>query len=216
MSGLQCNANASSLSACVSLIGDSANQHSTAAPGAPAPYTVAMEPLKIYDYLLLSRQRVLKAVGALSPDEYHRRFKFGLKSIAATLTHIMISEWYYIERMLERPVPPYDRWPIKYEDPPEFAVIDKLWREQARNVRAAIEAERDWTRRITWLSFPDDTRGNKRFHISATAGDFFTQLVLHEVHHRAQIMTMLRELGRPLEQDLDYNALMFERVEADQ
>jgi len=179
------------------------------------PYTAAMEPLKIYDYLTKTRASVLDAVRPLSPQQYHRTFAIGLNTIGATLAHIMISEWYYIERLDGRPVPPYDQWPIKYENPPEFDVIERTWREQAKGVRASIAAQRDWNRRITWLGFPDDTRGGKRFHISATAGDFFTQLALHEVHHRAQIMAMLRELGGPPLQDLDYNALMFERVPAE-
>lgn len=80
----------------------------------------------------------------------------------------------------------------------------------------ALATERDWNRKITYLSFPDDH--GRRFHITATAGDFFTQLALHEVHHRAQLMAMLRELGDavPPLQDLDYNEMMFERQEASQ
>lgn len=177
-----------------------------------------MDPVKIYDYQTKSRERVFDAVRALSPQQYQHQFTFGLKTIGTTLTHIMISEWYYIQRLEGRPVPRYDQWPIKDENPPTFDVIEKTWREQAKNVRASIAAEQergDWNRKITWLSFPDDTRGGKRFHITATAGDFFTQLALHEVHHRSQIMAMIRTLpgvGKPLE-DLDYNALMFERRE---
>jgi uncharacterized damage-inducible protein DinB len=174
-----------------------------------------MDPLKIYDYLTKARERALDAVRALSPEQYQRSFTFGLKTIGSTLTHIMVSEGYYIQRIEGRAVPPYDQWPIKYENPPVFEVIERTWREQAKKTRAVVAAERDWARTITWLSFPDDSSGggNKRFHITCTAGDIFTQLALHEVHHRAQIMAMLRELGRPLE-DLDYNALMYQRVEA--
>ena len=172
-----------------------------------------MDPLKIYDYLIKSRHRVMDAVRPLSSQEYHQPFTIGLKSIGSTLTHLMISEWYYIERLEERPVPHYDQWPIKYENPPAFDVVEATWTAQAKNIRESIAAQRDWHRTIAWLSFPDDTRGNKRFHITCTAGDLITQLALHEVHHRAQIMMMLRELSKPLE-DLDYNALMFDRREA--
>lgn len=181
-----------------------------------ACYTVRMDPLKIYEYLTRTRERVLEAIRPLSPARYHHTFHFGLKTIGSTLSHIMISEWYYIERLEGRPVAPYDEWPIKYENPPTFDVIEQTWRAQAARVRAALAAERDWNRRITYLSFPDDH--GKRYRITATAGDFFTQLALHEVHHRAQIMAMLREFGdaaSPL-QDLDYNSTMFERQEASQ
>jgi uncharacterized damage-inducible protein DinB len=176
-----------------------------------------MDPLRIYDYLIKSRERVFDAVRPLTPEQYHRPFTFGLKTIASTLTHIMISEWYYIERLEGRTVPPYDQWPIKYEPPATpatFDIIERTWREQADRIRGVVATERDWNRTITYLGFPDDTRGNKRFHITATAGDYFTQLALHEVHHRAQVMAMLRDLGRPVLEDLDYNALMFERREA--
>ena len=179
-----------------------------------------MDPLKIYEYLVMTRTRVFDAVRALSPQQYERQFEIGLKTIGSTLAHLMISEWYYIERLQGRAVPPYDHWPIKYENPPAFDVIETTWREQAKNTRASIAAESergDWNRKITWLSFADDARGGKRYHVTATAGDFITQLALHEVHHRAQIMAMLRTVpgvgSHPLE-DLDYNALMFERREA--
>jgi uncharacterized damage-inducible protein DinB len=173
-----------------------------------------MDPLKIYDYLTKARQRVLDAVRPLTPEQYQHQFTFGLKTIGSTLTHIMISEWYYVERIEERTVPSYDQWPIKYESPPGFEIIESTWRKQAKNVRASIAAQRDWNRRITWLSFPNDE--GKRFHITVTPGDLFTQLALHEVHHRSQLMVMLRELsgaGSPV-QDIDYNAMMFERREA--
>ena len=170
-----------------------------------------MEPTRIYGYLMTTRERVLDGVRPLTPQQYQREFPFGLKTIASTLAHLMISEWYYIERLEGRTVPPYDQWPINYENPPAFDVIERTWRQQAADIRATIAAVRDWTRPVRWLSFPDDA--GRRFHIGATAGDLFTQLALHEMHHRAQLMVMLRELGTPLA-DLDYNALMFERREA--
>lgn len=172
-----------------------------------------MDPLRIYDYLTKARERVLDAVRPLTPQQYDHAFNFGLKTISSTLAHIMISEWYYIERLEGRRVPPYDQWPIKYESPPAFEIIENTWREQTKNIRASIAAERDWNRKVSFLSFPDED--GKRFQVTATAGDFFTQLALHEVHHRAQIMAMLREFGgsvAPL-QDLDYNDLMYERSE---
>ena len=174
-----------------------------------------MYPLKIYDYLIITRERVFDAVRPLAPEQCHRRFNIGLKTIASTLTHLMTSEWYYIERLEGRSVPPYQQWPIHYEKPPEkFETIEQIWRTQWTHIRAVIARERDWSRTITWLSFPDDTRGNKRFHITCTAGDIFTQLALHEAHHRSQIMAMLRESGAPALEDLDYNALMYDRREA--
>ena len=172
-----------------------------------------MDPLRTYDYLTLARGKVFDWVRPLSAAQYLQKFPIGLGSLGCTLTHIMIAEWFYMQRMYERSVPPYEEWPIQYEKPPAFAVVETTWRAQAVDTRAAIAAERDWSRKISWRGFPDEQ--GRVFDITATAGDFVTQLVLHEVHHRAQIMAMLRVLGDarpgpPLE-DLDYNALMFER-----
>lgn len=169
-----------------------------------------MDPLKIYDYLCKSRERVLDAVRPLTPLQYTQPFAFGLKTISSTMAHIMISEWYYVERLEGRHVAPYEQWPISYENPPEFAVIERTWEPQAKAVREAIARERDWTRLIAYESFADDH--GKRYTITATAGDFMAQLAFHEVHHRAQAMAMIRMLGNaaPVE-DLDYNALMFAR-----
>ncbi len=170
-----------------------------------------MNPLRIYDYLCLARGRILDQVRTLTDDQYRQHIPVGLGSLASTLTHTMVSEWYYIERLTGREVPPYEQWPIRDENPPAFSVLEQTWALQAQNIRAAIAAERDWSRSITWHSFPDEQ--GRRFHITATAGDFFTQLAFHEVHHRSQAMSMLRRLGRVAE-DLDFNAMMFTREPA--
>lgn len=179
-----------------------------------AEYADAMDPARVYAYLELSRDRVIDAVRQLTPEQYRREFPFGLGTIASTLTHVMISEWYYVERLVGREVPPYADWPIKYESPPSFEIVTSRWREQASATRSAIASERDWSRPVTWLSFPD---GNaRRFHMRTSPGDLFTQLAFHEVHHRAQVLVMLRSLGgavAPVE-DIDFNALMFDRTPA--
>ena len=174
-------------------------------------------PLRIYDYLAASRARLLDAVRPLTPELLLHPFPFGLTTLASTITHIMISEGYYIDRLRGRAVPPYSDWPIHYERPPAFAVVDAAWREQSITTRAAIAAEHDWSRRVEYDSFPDD-RG-QRFRIAATAADILTQLALHEVHHRAQAMVMLKELQRlhphsgiQTVEDVDFNAIMFERT----
>ena len=61
-----------------------------------------MIPLKTYDYLMKARERVFDSVRALSPPEYQRQFSIGLKTIGSTLTHIMVSEGYYIDRLQGR------------------------------------------------------------------------------------------------------------------
>jgi uncharacterized damage-inducible protein DinB len=169
-----------------------------------------MHPLKIYDYLTLARRRIFDRIRPLSAEQYLRQFPIGLGTLARTLTHVMISEWYYVQRMHGRDVPPYAQWPIRDEDPPPFPALQETWTRQAAETRAAIGAVHDWDGTLEYRVTSDDGR---RIIVTASPADICTQLALHEVHHRAQAMNMLRHLDVALE-DLDFNSLMFERREA--
>jgi uncharacterized damage-inducible protein DinB len=170
-----------------------------------------MDPLRTYDYLALARRRVFDRVRHLSAEQYAREFPIGRGTLGRTLTHIMISEWYYVERMQRRDVPEYAQWPIRDENPPPFTELDAAWNEQAVRTRAALGAVRDWTTALEYRVTDDDGR---RLIVTASPADIFTQLALHEVHHRAQAMSMLRHLGLPVS-DIDFNALMYRRRAAD-
>lgn len=170
-----------------------------------------MDPLKIYDYLTKARERVFDAVRSLSPEQYHREFSIGMKTLGTTLTHMMIVEWSYMQRIQGRTLPPYETWPIQDEKPPTFAMIEKTWREQTPQTRLALGAVGDWEKEFKYTS---TSRENKKTLITVSVSDVFTQMVLHEVHHRAQVMAMLRESGggNPLE-NLDFGYLMYNRRE---
>ena len=168
-----------------------------------------MDPLKIYDYLALSRQRIFDAVRPLSAEQYSQPFPIGLETLGRTLTHIMICEWTYVLRIERRPVPPYEQFPFQDESPPPFATLEPAWTEQAGRTRAVLQSLRDWDEEIEYQAM----WGNPPPIVTASAADIFTQLALHEVHHRAQLMNMLRHLNVALE-DIDFNALMFKRRQA--
>ncbi len=138
-----------------------------------------MEPLKIYDYLTLARGQIFERVRPLSAEQYAREFPIGHETLGRTLTHIMISEWYYVQRIGERDVPPDGQWPIQQENPPPFAALEAAWIEQADHTRAALSAVRDWSADLEYRVTPDDGRPQI---VTTSAGDIFTQLILHEVH----------------------------------
>lgn len=166
-----------------------------------------MEPLKTYDYLTIARQRLFKSIRPLSAEQYAQQFPIGLGTLGRTLTHIMICEWAYVQRLSGRDVPPYEQWPYQDENPPPFDVIEPKWNEQVKQTRAALAAVRNWHEAFEFnVTAPD----NRRLAITASRADIFTQLTLHEVHHRAQAMNILRQLGIAAE-DLDYNELMYKR-----
>lgn len=164
-----------------------------------------MQPLKTYDYLVLARGRIFDWTRPLPADDYTRQFPIGLGSLARILTHIMICEYAYVLRIEEKPVPPYEQFPFQDETPPPFAALEAAWHEQAGRTRAALAAVGDWDKTIEYRSM----WGGPNI-VTASISDLFTQLALHEVHHRAQAMNILRQLGVQLE-DIDYNALMTKR-----
>lgn len=166
-----------------------------------------MEPRTTYEYLTRARARLLDWARPLSAEQHARAFEIGRGTLASTLTHILISEWYYIRRIRRDDVPAYEQWPIKDEHPPAFAAIESAWADQASLTRETIAAVRDWNERLDYPITNDDGR---REIVSPTLDDVFTQLVLHEVHHRSHAMNILRRLGVPA-MDLDYNTLMYPR-----
>jgi uncharacterized damage-inducible protein DinB len=165
-----------------------------------------MQPLRTYDYLVLVRRRIFDWVRPLSAEQYSRKFPAWARTLGQTLTHIMVSEWYYAQRIMNREIPPYEEWPIKDENPPPFSEMERIWTIQAADIRAALSAVRDWNVELSYRGGEED----RPQMVTATAADQFTQLVIHEVHHRAQVLNMLRELGIEVG-DLDFNFLMFKR-----
>jgi uncharacterized damage-inducible protein DinB len=182
----------------------------------PQQYTAAMNPVRIYDYLTKAREKMFDAVRDLPPQQHNREFTIGLKTFGTTLTHMMIVEWAYTERMQQHDLPPYDQWPIQDEKPPVFCVIEKTWREQAPRTAALIRSlftSGAWEREFEYISQSRPAQGDGKLvttHITASPADIFTQLTLHEIHHRAQVMAMLRQCGKPLE-NLDFSYMMFKR-----
>ncbi len=168
--------------------------------------------IRTYEYLELSREQVLIQVRQLDNAQYAQSFPIGSGNLGKTLTHIMISEWYYVQRMQQHDVPPYANWPVKYEDPPPFATIEDAWRTQAAATREVIASIDDW---YTSFEYRVTDENGQRLSVTASVADLFTQLALHEVHHRSQAMAILRQLGHPVE-DIDFNAMMWKRTPAPQ
>jgi uncharacterized damage-inducible protein DinB len=164
-----------------------------------------MQPLKTYDYLTRSRERIFTRVRPLGAADYAREFPIGLGTLGRTLTHVMLCEWTYVERIAGRDLPPYAEFPIQDENPPPFAVLEAEWTAQAARTRAALSEVEDWTAELEYRTVPDI---GPRKIVTATYDDLFTQLAFHEIHHRAQAMNILRHLGITVD-DIDYNTLMY-------
>ncbi len=169
-----------------------------------------MQPLRIYDYLTRSRATIFDGARALTDEQYRQPFPIGPGSLAAIFTHTYISEWYYIERILAHDVPPYAQWEIRDENPPPFAQLEQLWNAQAARTRDTLAGVTDWNAPVRYTVTTDD---GKTWRVTANIGDVATQLALHEMHHRAQALNVLRHLGVAFKDDLDFNSTMYDRAE---
>lgn len=159
-----------------------------------------------FDYLIIARGRLLGWVREKPPAVYTQAFPIGLGSIRATLVHIASSEWGYTQRLTGKDIRPGDN-PFTVERYPEAEALASAWDKQRPVTRQALAHLGDPARSIEYVTrtFTPPTR------IRTTAGGIAGQLLLHEVHHRAQVMAMLRQAGAKAE-NLDYSILVFERT----
>lgn len=167
-----------------------------------------MNPVRAYDYLLAARGRLFDWVRPLTQEQYTREFPFGHHTLRATLLEIAGGEWIYARRLAGEPVPPRAEWPVGAQQLPTFADLEAFWAEQAPRTRAVLAAVPDWDQPVEYRV----RQPEKTIVVRATRGDIATQLCFHEVHHRAQAMAMLRQLGVAA-QNLDFSGFMFHRRE---
>jgi uncharacterized damage-inducible protein DinB len=166
-------------------------------------------PLTIYEYLVTARAKLVDWVRTLTLEQYTQAFPFGKKTIRDTLVEIPHAEWLYGRRLIGETVPPREEQPfVKYYQT-DFAPLEGAWRELADRTRRLLREERDWARPVEYIIRPPN---RPAVQIHATAGGLATQMICHEVHHRAQVMAMLRQFGIAAE-NLDYSVLMVTRTE---
>ncbi len=167
----------------------------------------------MYDYLVLARGKLLQWASPLPSSQYHQPVNIGLGTLAKTLAHMLLCEWYYVHRIEGFQSRITATPPLDDELPPELTSLIALWQTQATRTRAAIIQSLDkgvWMVSVTYQMVD----GEQVRSITAAPSDVFTQLAFHEVHHRAQAINILRQLGvyeQPPE-ELDYNSLTYARA----
>ncbi len=150
-------------------VGPGSSRRSGCAPRRAAVQWPGMEPLKIYDYLTLARAKLFDWIRPLSVPNSTDGALVGLGTLGRTLTHVMICEWSYMERIQEHEVPPYEQWPIRDEEPPPFPDLQRHRTCRRNGPGAALAAVQDWT---TPLQYQTDRPG--RPIVTASWADIFT------------------------------------------
>jgi len=167
------------------------------------------DPVHLYEYLVKARAKLLDCVRQLTPAQYIQEFPFGLKTVRDTVVEIPLAEWTYIRRIRGDEVPPWDDRPFSRFYKTDFPLLERAWKEQAEDTRRTLREITDWTRPVEYVARSAD---EPPFKVRTTTGGVAAQLFFHEIHHRAQAMAMLRQLGVPA-QNLDYSLLMYDRTQ---
>ncbi len=167
----------------------------------------AKDAIQTYTYLAAARGRLFDALRTLADSDYRREFPFALRRLSATLPHMLNAEWNYAWRIERGERPDQSRKPIPPDSEPSFAEVESAWRVQAETTRRAIESSRAAG---AWETIRETRTpiGGRIMIVRASPADIFMQLLCHEVHHRAQVMAMLKTMGVTV-QDLDYSTMSY-------
>jgi len=171
--------------------------------------TSAGERVRYFDYLCLAREKLFGWVRNQPAEVYRRSFPIGLGSISVTLVHIATVQWGHTQRLLGREPTgargQYTDNPFSLDTQPEFEQLVGIWARLNPQTRQAFADLGDPERHFEF--FPKVIKPPIRIRV--TADVLVGHLLFHEVHHRAQVMTMLRQVGIAAE-NLDYAILMGE------
>ncbi|MDQ7841436.1 MAG: DinB family protein [bacterium] len=167
-----------------------------------------MQPQTMYEYLVQARRRLFDWIRSLTKEQYEREFPYGLKTIHATLLHTAGAEWAYSHRLAGQQVTAADN-PYTAEKTRSFAELETAWSAMADGTRAALAQVSSWDEPVAYRIYPQGP-GSPAVRITTTRAGVMAQLVLHEVHHRSLVMSMLKQMGVAA-QNLDYSVLMFAR-----
>jgi uncharacterized damage-inducible protein DinB len=158
-----------------------------------------------YHYNDWARDKLMSIAGTLTAGQLDRPFEMGEGSLRATLRHLYGSERLWLERWrgVEQAQFPHAH---------TLQALDQLWQAfrslaAARNAEMAAWRDADLKRSVTY-----ERDGQIYMRV---LGDMLLHSCTHGVHHRAQALNMLRNLGATLPQPgLDYVFMKLEEGEA--
>ncbi|MGH7131849.1 MAG: DinB family protein [Phycisphaerales bacterium] len=149
-------------------------------------------------------RKLLELCRPLSHEQFHRRFDIGLGALHETLTHMVSTMRRWADRLENRPPRPALHRIVERPDiPTELAdrSVDDLLKllDDASRELAAIAAK--WRAApgglgtIITLDWPGEGGKTKRHTFTRAA--VLVHVCTHGMHHRAQVLNMLRHLNVP-------------------
>jgi uncharacterized damage-inducible protein DinB len=126
-------------------------------------------------------RNIIQACAALPEDQFHRRFEMGPGSLHDTTTHILGAMRSWGDVIAGREARP--RLEGTRRTPSELlSLLDEIAGDFAATARSRPHDE-----------LVSAERGGKKY--TFTRGAILTQIMTHGMHHRAQCLNMLRQLG---------------------
>jgi uncharacterized damage-inducible protein DinB len=140
----------------------------------------------LIDFHYWARDRMLAAVEALTPEQFHRELGGSFRSVRDTLAHTYGAEWIW-----------YSRWhgdvPAALPTPdtfPDFGSIRQTWRDHEQRMRAFIDGLDDHgLERVIPYKLLNGTPG------ASVLWHMIQHVVNHATYHRGQVTALLRQLG---------------------
>jgi uncharacterized damage-inducible protein DinB len=156
-----------------------------------------------------ANHRLYDACSRLTDGERRVERTSFFPSIHATLSHVLIVDWYYLDALEGG-----GRGPVLYADPEPFASFGDLHR-----------AQRDADRRL--IGYCERLAESSMAHVAVLVredgarypervGDVLAHLFQHQIHHRGQVHAMLSGTSVPPPQLDEYFLRQDARVRADE
>ncbi len=128
-------------------------------------------------------QQLLGACEKLTTDQFASRFEMGPGSLQATITHIISAIRVWTDVLCARPMRPrLEQGDVKYSPAELGRLLDE-----------ATEEFMTIARTFPLDQFVNRIRDGKEY--TFTRGAVITHVTTHGMHHRAQCLNMLRQLG---------------------
>lgn len=143
--------------------------------------------LTLFDYSIWARDRLLAAIETLEESQLRAADKTGVYgSIYDTLAHLAVSEWLWVQRCMGES-------PLKLPKGEDFADLHALvdwWNDNHAQAVKYLNSitEQDLSDELTYMAPDDKERTRKVWHM-------LLQVPNHQTEHRAQLGTMLGQLG---------------------
>jgi uncharacterized damage-inducible protein DinB len=140
-----------------------------------------------YDYGYWANRKLFQVMEQMAPDQFTQAVAGSYGSIRNTMVHVMSAEWGWIERCGGPARGPQ----LTADDYPTVAALADAWRKVEGIVRAFLDTLRDEDLdRLVEFTLPRGF-GTRIMPI----GELLQHAANHAVHHRGQVVLLIRLLG---------------------